>query len=235
LEQARSLTVHLAHTSHGSQIVTGLEWLAAQDSRYAAAVRYCGSDLGLPEETDALRICDGNPPDDYVTPDLYWSTPEGLARTEAAADTGLFGFSAWMWCGEQSENDAATVQQYLDALDGLERAYPAMRFIYLTGHTDGGSDELARNNDMVRRYVRENGKVLFDFASFETYDPAGEYYPEASDGCVWCEDWCRSHPDDCTGLEQMGDCAHTHALQCKLKGQAFWWLMARLAGWDGNP
>lgn len=234
LEQARQLTVHYAHTSHGSQIVTGLEWLEAQNHRYSVAVHYCGGDLGLESEPGALRLCDGNPPDDYVTPELYWASEEGLARTRRAAGTGLFHFSMWSWCGQQSENDTTTVQQYLEALDILERDYPGMRFIYMTGHTDGGSDILARNNDMVRRYVREHGKVLFDFASFESYDPAGNYYPDASDACEWCESWCGAHPQDCVHLEQMGDCAHTHPLQCKLKAQAFWWLLARLAGWDGG-
>lgn len=235
IARAKQLTVHYAHTSHGSQIVTGLEWLAAQDARYAVAVRYAWDGIGLPEAADSLRLLDGNPPDDYITPELYWSTPEGLQRTRAVVGTGLFDFSMWSWCGQQSENDRATVQQYLDALDRLERDYPAMRFIYMTGHTDGGSDVLARNNGLVRDYARENGKVLFDFASFEMYDPAGNYYPEATDACDWCESWCRDHPADCRNLEQMGDCAHTHPLQCKLKAQAFWWMMALLAGWDGRP
>ena len=235
IEQAKQLTFHYAHTSHGSQIVTGLEWLAAQDSRYAAAVRYCGSDLGLPAETGALRMCDGNPPDDYITPELYWSEPEGLNRTRAAASTGMFDLSMWSWCGQQSDNDLSTVQQYLDTLDGLEQDYPAMRFIYMTGHTDGGSAELARNNELVREYVQANGKVLFDFASFEMYDPDGNYYPYATDACDWCDAWCSDHPDDCRNLDQIDDCAHTHPLQCKLKAQAFWWMMAVLAGWDGAP
>jgi len=235
IARAQQLAVHYAHTSHGSQIVTGLEWLAAQDARYAAAVRYCGSDLGLPEAPGALRLCDGNPPDDYVTPELYWSTADGLGRTRAAAATGLFDFSMWSWCGQQSENDTGTVQEYLETLDRLEAEFPGMRFIYMTGHTDGGGDVLARNNQMVREYAQQNDKVLFDFASFEMYDPAGTYYPNASDACDWCDAWCQEHPADCRNLDQIGDCAHTHPLQCKLKAQAFWWMMAVLAGWDGQP
>jgi len=185
-----------------------------------------------------LRIYDGNNVpggDTYITPELYWNSDDGASYTRSVADTGLFNFSMWSWCGQQSDNSIETVQQYLDALSQLQQQYPGMRFIYMTGHTDGGGEVLARNNEMVRAYVDEHGKVLFDFASFEMYDPAGNYYPEASDACVWCDAWCSDHPDDCLNLEQMGDCAHTHPLQCKLKAQAFWWMMALLAGWDGQP
>lgn len=30
------------------------------------------------------------------------------------------------------------------------------------------------------------------------------------------------------------DCAHSRPLNCNLKGRAFWWMVARLAGWDGE-
>jgi hypothetical protein len=237
LEQAKQLTLHYAHTSHGSQIVTGVEWLEGQDSRYDVAVRYCGDDAGLPNEPGALRICDGNPPGgDYIEPDGYWSSSEGLGWTRAVAETGLFHFSMWSWCGQQADNDVGTVQHYLDTLNQLEQDYPAMRFIYMTGHTDGGDNEtLARNNDMVRQYARDHGKVLFDFADIEKYDPGGGYYPYADDSCPWCDDWCSDHPQDCAGLERIDDCAHSHPLICKQKAHAFWWMMARLAGWDGTP
>ena len=48
------------------------------------------------------------------------------------------------------------------------------------------------------------------------------------DSCPWCANWCTNHPTafECQ-ITRSGDCAHTDKLQCALKAQAFWQLMAR--------
>jgi len=233
LAQAKALALHFAHTSHGSQLLTGAEWWQEQRPDLAVDVRY---DVQPPGPDDALNIYDGNDYDgnNYITPEMYWASDDGRTHTNQVASSGLFDYSMWSWCGQQSDNSVAEVNTYLDTLAQFEAAHPAMRYIYMTGHTDGGGSTLARNNQMVRDYVAANGKVLFDFAAIEQYDPAGIYYPNADDSCPWCPQWCADHPDDCADLPEWDDwCAHTHPLQCRLKGQAFWWMMARLAGWPG--
>jgi hypothetical protein len=238
LQDARKLTVHFAHTSHGSQIISGLTRLAETDTRYAVAVQDWDPP-GLPQAADALRIYDGNDHDGdtYIMPEMYWADADGLAYTQAVAATGLFDISMWSWCGQQSENSEAQVRQYLATMDELQRQFPEMRFVLMTGHSDGTTGgTLARNNQMVRDHAIAQGMILFDFEDIDTHAPDGSYYANDEEGtCTWCDDWCAAHPDDCAILPE--GCAHSENTEaqrytCMLKANAFWWMLARLAGWN---
>lgn len=212
-----SYRIWYGHTSHGSQILTGMQMISVADSRYAYNAG--GGTLSIQDQDDVDLGQEGN---------LDWV---GTTRDILDDPSQTFNVIMWSWCGGVSDSSEADIAAYLNAMNQLEADYPGVVFVYMTGHLDGTgpSDNLYARNNQIRAYCRTNSKVLFDFADIESYDPDGTYYPDGSDACEWCTTWCAAHT--CASCE---DCAHSHCFNCYQKGKAFWWMMARLAGWSGS-
>lgn len=247
LNAAKKLTIHYAHTSHGMQIISGLKYISEKIDQEKYRISYITYYADHPDPTTALPA-EQNPPalriaDTGRKPEGYWSTEEGLKETKSFAATGLFNYSMFGWCGELSGSlDLKQyIDDYLNALDQLEKEYPNMRFIYFTAPTDGfpAYSKLRQNNEQIRKYCIDHNKILYDFADIESWDPDGNFYTD-NYSCSWCEDWCKKHPDECVDLPpDMNSgiptcCPHSHGYNCLIKGKSYWYMMARLAGWDGS-
>jgi len=220
--------ISYGHTSHGSQIVSGMNLLkGASGSLYWFDHDGTGGGLSLHDREPSGDL--GNP--DRTT----WAT-----RTRNLLDSGgnNRNMIMWSWCGQVNGSEG-DINTYLGLMNDLETDYPNVTFIYMTGHLNGTGEtgNVHIRNNQIRAYCIANNKVLFDFADIESYDPDGNYFLDrgASDDCSysggnWADEWCAANPGECESCS----CAHSHCLNCQQKGKAFWWMMARLAGWDGN-
>jgi len=123
----------------------------------------------------------------------------------------------------------------------LEQQYPDVHFVYMTGHVDHADD--ANNkaaNQTIRNYCNANGKILYDFADIESYDPDGVYYEFPHDNCDyyssaadaspdgnWAVQWQNSHTQGVDWYNSYA--AHSQPLNGNRKAYAAWALFAEIA------
>lgn len=177
------------HTSHGSQIITGLNALKNFPDfgdRYA----WVDSTTG---DADHLSLDDRGMPS---PPDLSQgdndSDGDGIADWAETTYTYLIdpahyhvNVVMWSWCNIGGHD----IDRYLRSMEWLieqfgeggshERAaaHP-VQFVFMTGHANGGGegDSSDIRNEQIRAWVRDHHRILFDFSDIENYDPDGNYY-----------------------------------------------------------
>ena len=231
--------LHIAygHTSHGSQIVYGMSGLVTWKGSLYAFNRG-GTDGALD-----LRDMPFTGASDLGNPDR---TAWAAATRTYLSDHPEVNVVAWSWCGQVSPATEADIETYLTLMSALEQDFPAVTFVYMTGHLDGTglAGNLHLRNEQIRTYCRDNKKVLFDFADIESYDPDAAYFLDkgANDNCDydsdangsldrnWATDWQTAHPNEWYSCSA----AHSQPLNGNLKTYAAWWLWSRLGGWSGQ-
>ncbi|MFH0842954.1 MAG: hypothetical protein V1903_10070 [Bacteroidota bacterium] len=232
-------TLHIAygHTSHGSQLTTGMEGLVTfKGSAYA---------WNNGGSNGALDLHDYAMSGDLGNPDRTSWADRTRTYLNANGDVNVI---IWSWCGQVSSATETDINTYLDLMSGLESEYPGVKFVYMTGHLDGTglTGNLHLRNEQIREYCRDNDRILFDFADIESYNPDGTYFGDKipDDACAydtngdrtrdgnWANEWQNSHTE---GVDWYScSSAHSEPLNANQKAYAAWWLWARLAGWDNK-
>lgn len=247
IEQAKS-TLHIAygHTSHGSQLTTGMSGLV----NFANGG---GLGLSLPENifswnsggtSDALDL------HDYAMSGDVGYYPDWVNNTRTYLDNpgnGDVNVIIWSWCGQVDDKYAAGTleSEYIEPMAALEEEYPHIDFVYMTGHVDIWDDaDNKAANQMIRDYCDENDKILYDFADIERHDPDGTYFEFVNDNCDyydgpggnllgnWATEWQNTHTEGADWYECSS--AHSEPLNANRKAYAAWWLWATLAGWNSD-
>jgi len=233
----QNLHIAYGHTSHGSQITDGMTGLVSFKGA-AYSWNNGGTDGALDLHDYAMSGDLGNP--DRTT----WAA---LTRTYIAANTDV-NVIIWSWCGQVSSATEADINTYLNLMKGLETDFPAVKFVYMTGHLDGTglTGNLHLRNEQIRNFCKTNKKILFDFADIECYNPDGTYFGDKrpNDACDydsdgngslesnWAIQWQNSHSVGTYWYNCSS--AHSQPLNANQKAYAAWWLWARIAGWTGN-
>jgi hypothetical protein len=247
IERAKDqFVIGYGHTSHGSQITSGISGLntlmnsvdGVPDNLYSANNGGSGGALDLEEGS-------GYDSAGWLAYDVGYGGWD--LRTKAYLDSTLHddvNTIMWSWCGQVGGYTSYSTMSahYFTPAEAIASTY-GIDFIYMTGHLDGGgpTGSVYTANNLIRQHVRDINGTLFDFADIESYNPNTNYYPSESDACGWCTTWCNSSSwtsystQECIPIySSISSCAHSHPYNCYRKAMAFWWMMARMAGWNGS-
>ena len=247
LQARNNLHIAYGHTSHGSQLTTGIDGLAQQSISligYKGDI-YCRDYYpdNMPKDNPCLDLHDYFRPGDLGhNGSTQWATDtrDYLDNDPNSSDINVV---MWSWCGGCSDNTYEGIQTYLQTMNELEIDYPDIKFVYMTGHVDIWSDAtLKANNQHIRDYCEANNKILFDFADIERYNPDNNYFEFVNDDCTyydsnfneqgnWATEWQNSHTEGVDWYNCYA--AHSQSLNGNRKAYAAWWMFARLAGWEG--
>jgi len=183
---------------------------------------------------------------------------------EANQSTDIFMWSWCDISGHNVSNYLASMQTLINEYgvggtkvgSGRARAKPAT-FIFMTGHGNPG-DNLGSGRprdqaQLIVNYCNTHGYYCIDYYSIDTHTMDGTYYDDAGDDSNsaayatatgsatgrFYTDWQNAHAGDwffnrdTGGNIQTGDHCSQY-ITANRKAYAFWWILARVAGWDGN-
>ena len=187
IEKAKT-ALHIAyqHTSHGSQLITGMN---ALENFPAFGSKYEWSDSG---EVGTLDL------DDYGVPgcsdlsqgdsiDENGVTPWVTATRNLLDNSDNYHVNVivWSWCSINNHN----ITRYLDNMEILITEYSEggskpratdhpVQFVFMTGHAEGQGEGgfIYAANEQIRQHCRDNNRILFDFSDIENYNPDGDYF-----------------------------------------------------------
>ena len=237
-EAKNNLHIVYQHTSHGSQLVTGMNALKNYPA-FGTKFEWTDNGLnGLDFDDYGISGCQDLSQGDSI--DGYGVTPWVTATRNLLNNTSNYHVNIviWSWCSINGHN----IQRYLDNMEILISEYSQggtnsraathpVKFIFMTGHAQGQGEGgfIYSANQQIRQHCINNERILFDFADIESYDPNGIYYynrPMWDDldynstrANNWGQEWCAANTGseiemlttgaNVAGYNGCSSCAHS--------------------------
>ena len=185
--------------------------------------------------------------------DMIWHNPPGggldpvyQVHWAGSSEGGPQGDLRWgLDAGDQSlTGNSVSMDTYLNATQqyidySKANNYPTKVF-FTTGPVDDSSGEsgyqLHLKQEHIRNYVKANDGILFDYADILTWgDDGTEAINSWTDYGGTLRVFPKIHPDNEKDFNAgiTGSSGHIGQRGALRLGKAMWWMLARIAGWDG--
>ncbi|HRZ28269.1 MAG TPA: hypothetical protein P5295_15790 [Spirochaetota bacterium] len=187
LAAKNGLHVAYQHTSHGSQIMSGMNALAGYPPY---AKRYQLSEdgtVGLDLDSYDPIMSGYHDLSTEDSEDASGNTPWANATRKFLDNQNNYHINVvmWSWCSINGHN----IDRYISNMEKLiaeygpggsrprTKKYP-VEFVFMTGHTQGDGENgfAARAAAQIRAHCEKKGRWLIDYYSIECHDPDGKYY-----------------------------------------------------------
>jgi len=128
-----------------------------------------------------------------------------------------------------------------------------VHFIFMTGHANqnanSGSGNPESQAELILDYCRINNQFCLDYYGIDSHCMAGKYWQDAGDngnsdsyGGNYYEDWQGNttlgvhyyENKNAPGGSVTYGAHNSQHITSNRKAYAFWWILARMAGWEGN-
>jgi len=247
IDQVKKMWLSYAGESHTNAIRTGMVLLENQNPRYA--VSQISSGTPEPYTVANLRVNEAtwgsyrNGPTGWMHfyGEQDWFTSAGaIAQTKASLDycasngpaLAVFGFG---WCYDPDYMTTTAVSDYLQATQEYynycsSKGYPTKVF-FSTGPVDDYSGLSGYYNHLrwkqIRDYVGQDAnRILFDYADILCWSNSGVQTTQAYKSYTYPA----IVPENYLPITQ----GHISDIGSIRLAKAMWWMLARIAGWDGQ-